>query len=645
MSNNIPLVIIEVFRGSTPIHRADFREPSITIGRGRAALLPVDDPQLSDMHAVLTVETDGSISLLDLGGETGLTVRGQTVSNATLRDGDVFAIGTLQFRVSIVLEETEATVPRATPAPERARPVQPAPIGRGSQARPVLTPQDAEEEEAPEPTEDVMSFILRSGSGSGTTGIDPDRRKVLEVNQVWGQTLIDTKHFSRTMGHDVTVGSAVGWKWHFLGIDMGWIPTPLHHVLPYAPPMWSEVSSDWRDDFYVSDQGLPGRDHVLFRLEDEEYIARVLEHWDGFADIGGQRYSFDELVRSGKARKEGQEYVIPMTDDVRLLVNADGVVFFGHMVAEGQRILQRQTEDADYPFLAILSFMTFIGVMFGLVMYFSPKPAGISVAEYQDRFANIELEKPDLDKDKKKKPDNNPDAGEGEKAKKKEGKVGKKKAKNQKTKGNKIDIKKAEQDRLVAESAGIASSLDGMLSDSRIDPDLAGAVGGLLGVKGTQAGAGGLGSMGSGLGGGGSAEGIGGLGTRGRGAGRSGFGKGGGNFGEKGQGGLGRVGGDPIILGALDRSLIDEVIKRNMNKIKYCYQRELTKNPALAGKVVIKFTIAKDGGVSSASKKSSTMGNASVEQCIVAQFMRMKFPEPKGGGIVIVSYPFLFSPG
>ncbi|MEN0063059.1 MAG: AgmX/PglI C-terminal domain-containing protein [Myxococcota bacterium] len=490
----------------------------------------------------------------------------------------------------------------------------------------------------------MLQFILRSGSGTGNLGVDTSRRKVLEVNQIWGQTLIDTKHFSRTMGDNVTIGSSVGWKWHFLGIDMGWIPSGLHMVLPYTPPMWSEVASDWRNDFYASDQGLPGRDHALFELEDEEYTAKVLDNWDGYAEIGGQRFSFEELVRAGKARKEGQEYAIPMTDDVRLMVNADGVVFFGHMVQEGQRILQRSTEDTDYPFLAILSFMTFLGVMFGLVMFFSPKPAGISVAEYQDRFANIQLDKPDLDK-KKDKPKADPDAGEGEKAKKKEGKVGKKKAKKQKAKGNKIDIKRAEQDRLVAENAGIASSLDGMLSDSRINPDLAGNVGGLLGVKGSQAGAGGLGSRGSGLGGGGSAEGIGGLGTRGRGAGRSGFGKGGGDFGAKGQGGLGRVGGDPIILGALDRSLIDEVIKRNMNKIKYCYQRELTKNPALQGKIVIKFTIAKDGGVAAASKKSTTMNNASVEQCIVSQFMRMRFPEPKGGGIVIVSYPFLFSPG
>jgi TonB family protein len=116
-------------------------------------------------------------------------------------------------------------------------------------------------------------------------------------------------------------------------------------------------------------------------------------------------------------------------------------------------------------------------------------------------------------------------------------------------------------------------------------------------------------------------------------------------MGPKGEGGIGTVGGDPIIVGSLDRSLIDEVIKRHMNQIRYCYQRELTKNPSLGGKIVVKFVIAKDGTVSKANIKETTMGNPAVEECVLGRFRRMQFPKPKGGGIVIVSYPFLFSPG
>ena len=204
-------------------------------------------------------------------------------------------------------------------------------------------------------------------------------------------------------------------------------------------------------------------------------------------------------------------------------------------------------------------------------------------------------------------------------------------------------------DKQIAEDAGVLGALrDGGMMDGfggQMNADMLGGVGGLIGAKGVQVGAGGLGSRGSGLGGGGTADGLGGLGTKGMGSGASGYGRGGGNFGAKGTGAIGAVGGDPIILGALDRSLIDRVIKRHMAQIRYCYQRQLTKNPSLKGKIVIKFVIAKDGSVSSASKKTSSMNSPPVESCIVGRFMRMKFPEPKGGGIVIVSYPFIFSAG
>jgi hypothetical protein len=40
------------------------------------------------------------------------------------------------------------------------------------------------------------------------------------------------------------------------------------------------------------------------------------------------------------------------------------------------------------------------------------------------------------------------------------------------------------------------------------------------------------------------------------------------------------------------------------------------------------------------------VGNASVDGCIARAVQRMLFPKPKGGGIVIVSYPFVLrTPG
>ena len=101
--------------------------------------------------------------------------------------------------------------------------------------------------------------------------------------------------------------------------------------------------------------------------------------------------------------------------------------------------------------------------------------------------------------------------------------------------------------------------------------------------------------------------------------------------------------GNPIILGALDRSQIDQVVKSHLEQIRFCYDGGLNKNPKLFGKIVVKFVTAKNGSVSSAQTEASTMKSPIVEECVNKEFLRMEFPLPEGGGIVIVKYPFVFN--
>ena len=101
----------------------------------------------------------------------------------------------------------------------------------------------------------------------------------------------------------------------------------------------------------------------------------------------------------------------------------------------------------------------------------------------------------------------------------------------------------------------------------------------------------------------------------------------------------------PVVLGALDKSVIDAVIKRHTNIVRACYTEGLKENKALGGKVTLKFTIAADGSVAKAEVKTSTLSAPAVELCMAQAFRRMTFPPPKGDGIVIVTYPFVFSPG
>ncbi len=80
----------------------------------------------------------------------------------------------------------------------------------------------------------------------------------------------------------------------------------------------------------------------------------------------------------------------------------------------------------------------------------------------------------------------------------------------------------------------------------------------------------------------------------------------------------------------------------NFSSIRLCYERQLGRRPNLRGKLSVKFVIAKDGSVSSATSRNDTLKDDAVSSCVHERFRRMRFPEPRGGGIVVVSYPLVF---
>jgi TonB family protein len=91
----------------------------------------------------------------------------------------------------------------------------------------------------------------------------------------------------------------------------------------------------------------------------------------------------------------------------------------------------------------------------------------------------------------------------------------------------------------------------------------------------------------------------------------------------------------------LSKSLVGEYLSRYWNQFKWCYSRELDKDPNLYGKVTTTFTISNEGRVSDAQVLQSSLNNMNVEACLLRTIRRIRFPKPDGGGEVIVTYPFL----
>jgi TonB family protein len=93
---------------------------------------------------------------------------------------------------------------------------------------------------------------------------------------------------------------------------------------------------------------------------------------------------------------------------------------------------------------------------------------------------------------------------------------------------------------------------------------------------------------------------------------------------------------------ALPPSEVKRTVRSHVTQIKSCYEQELTNQPELAGKVVVGFTISGEGSVSGVEIKSSSLGSASVESCVMNEVKTWEFDKPEGGGTVVVTYPFIF---
>jgi hypothetical protein len=92
--------------------------------------------------------------------------------------------------------------------------------------------------------------------------------------------------------------------------------------------------------------------------------------------------------------------------------------------------------------------------------------------------------------------------------------------------------------------------------------------------------------------------------------------------------------------GELDKAIIRRYIKRNIQKIQYCYEKELLAKPNIKGTVATTFTIGGDGLVKSS---TATGVDKDVASCIAGVIKAIEFPKPKDNKVVTVNYPLTFA--
>jgi len=100
--------------------------------------------------------------------------------------------------------------------------------------------------------------------------------------------------------------------------------------------------------------------------------------------------------------------------------------------------------------------------------------------------------------------------------------------------------------------------------------------------------------------------------------------------------------GQPNAVGDLDKAIIRRYIKRNVQKLQYCYEKQLLAKPGIKGTVTATFKISAEGTVASSSADGV---DQTVSECVAGVIGAIEFPKPKDGGVVDVKYPLTFSPG
>lgn len=676
----IPLRL-KIYRDDNFIEAREFKRELIKIGRMASAHLSIDDDKVARIHACINAESAEQLSVVDMGSVEGTFLNGKRVNKGQLNFGDELRIGSVKIIVEdgSVPEETAAPAPQAAGEAQAEAPVsetQDVAAADGSAMSALAAVQAAMA--SAEPSIPMTSAppvdAAMSGAGIPQAAFFPETaapvqnmsspaRNTSQFTKKDFGTYVSVPPIPRRPagGRKGRLGLNIRYYWGDALLDTFQVGDPAARVLVGTQrPVDSKVQiGNNRCQFYFPPEQLDGKlCHQLTGGESGDFTIHLTSAMSGFLDKGDGN--------PPRRLEPGHDFSMKEGDFAWVDVGTIRIEF--SFEQQPKLVVVPFYRTIDYRFIYTLLALLFLVGTF-IISASTHTEADIiadDIGEKQLKMVKAyiqEAEKPkhnplldQLKKNKEKKTEK-PQGGEmAEKHKGQEGKMGRKDMKPNTTKRSApkaIDINAKD---LVKHSGGLVSVLGGgrggggglatIFGQGGLGGDIKGAIGNMHGPQvGDAGGFGGLGLKGTGTGGGGSGNtiGIGGIGTKGRGGGLGGYGVGVGGLGGKRKTEVGISDGESTIQGALDKELIRQVIQRNMGQIRYCYEKELQRKPELAGKVVIRFKIAGSGQVPEAKVHAgTTLKDVALSDCIISRVRNWRFPEPKGGGNVIVTYPFVF---
>ncbi|RAL22927.1 hypothetical protein DL240_08525 [Lujinxingia litoralis] len=658
----------EIIQSGQVVSTVKLEQDNVKVGKLSSSHIRLDDDRVSRIHAVLERQPDSSFVAIDLGSASGTYVNGEKITKAAVGAGDELQFGDTVVRLSEVVEVVAA--PAAVAAAGGALPEGYIRLEDGSVVQPYAMEGYYDDAGNYIPgyydAEGAYHYGYGYHDDEGAWQVahgfyDPQGEWVAtpDPNAPAGpsDTELYTESFFDPAGGQ-TLEVAFLWTDHVLAVNA------------YEDPQSVTIGPDEANDFVVEDPLVNQEKFPLVSYRDGGYRVNVSAQMEGLVQQDGQQYTLAEAIQRGIATASaevGGGYSLTLTPRTSVRVEFGANTFLIHfttMPALGGGMLAIDRQPIPYQATSALLHILF------LVMVFSwPENHGaFELHEFsaEDRFVQLlaPAEQEELEEEV---PDWLEGGNEQEEAaahKGDEGEAGDQMAEEADNhlavKGpadnTDIELRKAYDTEVAMNTGALAAFNDSSLGsmwgsgDVSVGGDAMHALGNMTGSQaGAAAGVGGLGLAGAGRGGGGVSErgiGMAAVGT----AGRGGGGKGGGNYG-KGGANLGDrevrqpkiVPGRPAVQGSLDREIIQRVVRQHRREMQHCYEQELQRNPNLAGRVTVRWVISPTGSVTVASIAETSLNNSGVEQCMTQRIRRWVFPEPKGGGIVNVNYPFNFS--
>ncbi len=644
----IPIVLKVYDGGKLKTSRA-FRAERIRLGSAAADLL-LESPAIAPSHAVIESGAQGAV--LRATSAAPVFLNGQPIIAAPLRHGDLISIGELRIMVELQGRTAQPTQlktrPRLqliqgeedpfidpthlhSPALQVVRPDELSPIGAASDQglNDELTPSQPEEPPPPPvapppplpPTpvapRDSAAVAVRTRAPTPlpgkplppvTTGLGGE---CAEVELFWGDTRVSV--WQLQPGEQFHAGTAPGCDALLQGIAR-------------APVLRGDVNG---------------------------WVIAAPRPLQLFLEENGRVLGGPELLVRGRSQADAHGLVVPLPQKAVAILRSGNLSLRVRRTGGAPRVGGEQTDWKGVLIASIAAILMMAGMKFwsaavptptrssGDAELIRPRPLIVRAAPQKPNHAPV------LDAQKQ------PQARDPGKAVARhmglEGEAGSKTAPRRNMRAErKMD------DRTLIAQTGLLKALGGGTGKSDVfgvalEKGTRDAMGHLTGPRVADArGDGGMGlkSLG-GRGGGGDGSGLGlaRIGTNGIGGGLANYGDGKGGLRGKENGDIGLGPGKPEVTGSIDPELIRKVVHEHRAQIRTCYETQLTNKPSLAGKLVSAWTIDQGGTVTEAHTQESTLRDPGVEACVAAKIKTWRFPIPKGGGEVFVTYPFIFTPG